>query len=207
MTPVAAVLLAAGASVRFGPDNKLVAEIDGRPLVRAVADAILGSEIAEVVVVTGADAALIERALGGLPVRFAHNPHWQDGMGSSIATGASALGDTIEAAFIVPGDMPLLTPGLLQSLIAAFDRHGGAPIVYPARPDGEQRNPVLWPRRFFPQLRAFSGPEGAKALLRTLLSESVAVTGDPAAFADVDTPADLQQAMRRLDAAAQKSVA
>ena len=63
MAEVVAVLLAAGASTRFGTANKLVAEIDGRPLVRAVADAVLGAGVAEVVVVTGADAALIERAL------------------------------------------------------------------------------------------------------------------------------------------------
>jgi CTP:molybdopterin cytidylyltransferase MocA len=53
MAEVAAILLAAGASTRFGPENKLVAEINGRPLVRATADAVLGAGIAEVVVVTG----------------------------------------------------------------------------------------------------------------------------------------------------------
>jgi molybdenum cofactor cytidylyltransferase len=206
MAQVAAVLLAAGTSARFGPENKLVARIGGRALVYTVADALLGAGIAEVVVVTGADAALIERAMEGLTVRFVHNARWQDGMGSSIAAGVSALSDAIEAVFIVPGDMPLLTAGVLRSLIAAFDRHGGAPIVYPATPDGAQRNPVLWPRRLFPKLRALSGPEGAKALLRTLLAESVAVAGDPAAFADIDTPADLQRAAGKLDTA-QKPIA
>ena len=194
MTEVAAVVLAAGASTRFGTANKLVAEINGRPLVRATADAVLGAGIAEVVVVTGSDAPLIEPALEGLPVRFVHNAHWQDGMGSSIATGVAALRDTAGAAFIVPGDMPLLTVGLLRSLIAAFERHSGAPIVYPATPDGAQRNPVLWPSRLFPELRALSGPEGAKALLRPLLAESVVVDCDPAIFVDIDTPADLLRA-------------
>jgi molybdenum cofactor cytidylyltransferase len=194
MAEVVAVLLAAGASTRFGTANKLVAEIDGRPLVRAVADAVLGAGVAEVVVVTGADAALIERALEGLPVRFVHNAHWQDGMGSSIAAGVAALCDTADAAFIVPGDMPLLTVGLLRSLITAFERHSGGPIVYPATPDGAQRNQVLWPSRLFPELRALSGPAGAKALLRPLLAESVAVACDPAIFVDIDTPADLLRA-------------
>ena len=205
MANVAAVLLAAGASARFGPENKLVARIGGRPLVRCVAEAVASSGVSEIVAVTGADAALIEGALDGLPVRFAHNATWQDGMGTSIAAGVSALGESADGAFIVPGDMPLLTTDLLQSLIAAFDRHGGGPIVYPATPDGEQRNPVLWPRRFFPKLRALSGPEGGKALLRTLAVETVAVPCDPAAFADVDTPAELRQVAERLDAAAHKS--
>jgi molybdenum cofactor cytidylyltransferase len=115
-------------------------------------------------------------------------------MGSSIAAGVAALCDTADAAFIVPGDMPLLTVGLLRSLITAFERHSGGPIVYPATPDGAQRNPVLWPSRLFPELRALSGPAGAKALLRPLLAESVAVACDPAIFVDIDTPADLLRA-------------
>jgi molybdenum cofactor cytidylyltransferase len=194
MAEVAAVLLAAGASTRFGTENKLVAEINGRPLVRATADAVLGAGIAEVVVVTGSEPGLVERALDGLSIRFSHNAGWPDGMGSSIATGVAALRDTVDAAFIVPGDMPLLTVGLLRSLIAAFERQNGAPIVYPTTPDGAQRNPVLWPSRLFPELRALSGPAGAKALLRPLLAESVAVACDPAIFVDIDTPADLLRA-------------
>jgi molybdenum cofactor cytidylyltransferase len=201
MAEVAAVLLAAGASTRFGTENKLVAEINGRPLVRATADAVLGAGIAEVVVVTGSEPGLIEGALDGLSIRFMHNAGWQDGMGSSIATGVAALRDTAEAAFIVPGDMPLLTVGLLRSLIAAFERHNGAPIVYPTTPDGAQRNPVLWPSRLFPELCALSGPAGAKALLRPLLAESVAVACDPAFFVDVDTPADLLRAAVLTDTA------
>ncbi len=195
MTEVAAVLLAAGVSTRFGPENKLVAEFDGRPLVRAVADAILNSEIAEVVVVTGADAAPIERALEGLPVCFVHNARWQNGMGSSIAAGVSALGDTADAAFIVPGDMPLLTAGLLRRLIAAFERHNGAPIVYPATADGAQRNPVLWPRRQFPLLTALGGRGGAKTLLQRFASSCTAVkVPDDKVLADVDTVDDLAAA-------------
>src|ERR1700730_7214502 len=184
MAEVAAVLLAAGASTRFGTENKLVAEINGRPLVRATADAVLGAGIAEVVVVTGPEPGLVERALDGLSIRFMHNAGWQDGMGPSIAAGVAALRDTVDAAFIVPGDMPLLTVGLLRSLIAAFERQSGAPIVYPTTPDGAQRNPVLWPSRLFPELRALSGPAGAKALLRPLLAESVAVACDAAIFVD-----------------------
>ncbi|MGZ5822597.1 MAG: nucleotidyltransferase family protein [Hyphomicrobium sp.] len=201
MAEVAAVLLAAGASTRFGTANKLVAEINGLPLVRAVADAVLDAGVAELVVVTGSEPGPIERALDGLSIRFIHNARWQDGMGSSIAAGVAALRDRVDAGFIVPGDMPLLTVGLLRSLITAFERHSGAPIVYTATPDGAQRNPVLWPSRLFPELRALSGPAGAKALLRPLLAESVAVACDPVIFIDIDTPADLLRAAVLTDAA------
>ena len=65
--------------------------IGGKPLIRSVAEQIVLSG-AEVVVVTGYDHLLIEKALADLPLRFAHNLSWPSGMGSSIAVGATAVG-------------------------------------------------------------------------------------------------------------------
>jgi molybdenum cofactor cytidylyltransferase len=199
MLGVGAVLLAAGASTRYGAENKLAAEIDGRPLVRIVADFLAAAGLLEIIVVTGAGAEEVERALAGLPARFARNARWQSGMGSSIAAGVSALSPDIAGAFVVPGDMPLLTAPLLRRLIAEFERNGGEKIVYPATPRGEQRNPVLWPREYFPELRALSGREGAKALLKSLSAECVALACDPVAFVDIDTPADLAKVSGQLE--------
>jgi molybdenum cofactor cytidylyltransferase len=70
--------------------------------------------------------------------------------------------------------------------------------VFPATAAGEQRNPVLWPRRFFPKLMALSGREGAKRLLQSLGSESVSIVADDAGtFADIDTIADLEASLDR----------
>jgi molybdenum cofactor cytidylyltransferase len=151
MAEIDAVLLAAGASQRFGADNKLLANIEGKPLIRWVAEEIMHSG-AEAVVVTGCDNLLIEKALEGLPLRFAHNPSWTRGMASSIAADVMALGSQALGALIVPGDMPFLTSALLKDLMAAFHENQGSSIVYPTTRAGEQRNPVLWPRRFFPLL-------------------------------------------------------
>jgi molybdenum cofactor cytidylyltransferase len=201
MGRIAAVVLAAGASNRFGAENKLLARIGGRPVVRRVAEAAVGGGAADVVVVTGCDRPLIEEALSGLAVRFAHNANWQAGMGSSIAVGVAALGEDSEGALIVPGDMPLLTSLLIASLAAAFERGGRASIIYPATPSGEQRNPVLWPRRLFPKLMALSGREGAKRLLESLGREAVSLTAEEAALADIDTLADLETARAYLGSA------
>jgi molybdenum cofactor cytidylyltransferase len=193
MGKLAAVVLAAGASNRFGADNKLLASIGGCPLVRRGVEAILASTEIEVWVVTGHDRPLIEKALSDLPVRFVHNENWPTGMGSSIAVGISALGEGVEGAFVLPADMPFISATLLRRLVTVFEQHDGHAIVFPALPTGEQRNPVLWPRRFFPKLRTLSGQEGAKQILQDLKSESVVVAvSDGAVLADIDTRGELE---------------
>ena len=113
MAGIGAVLLAAGASTRFGGGNKLLAELGGRPLVAHAADALLGSGVDEIVVVTGRNSEQVRQILARTAVRFAHNKGWIRGMGSSIASGLRALGSQPSGAFVVPGDMPFLTAGRL----------------------------------------------------------------------------------------------
>jgi molybdenum cofactor cytidylyltransferase len=148
--------------------------------------------------VTGCDHLLIEKALEDLPLRFAHNPNWSTGMGSSIAAGVMALGSQASGAFIVPGDMPFLTSALLKNLMCTFNESRGTSIVYPITLAGEQRNPVLWPRRFFPLLASLNGRGGAKRLLATSIDSRKQVpVVDGGAFADIDVPADLEAARSR----------
>lgn len=192
MMNIGAVLLAAGASLRFGADNKLLAKIGGKPLIRRVAEEVVDSG-AELIVVTGCDHLPIENALEGLPLLFAHNLSWPRGIGSSIAAGVIVLGSQALGAFIIPGDMPFLTSALLKNLRTTFNENRSASIVYPTTPRGEQRNPVLWPRRFFPLLASLNGWEGAKHLLATCVDSQKRVpVVDENVFADVDCPADLE---------------
>jgi molybdenum cofactor cytidylyltransferase len=189
-------VLAAGASRRFGEGNKLLARI-GRPtLIERVVDA-LAADVGEIVVVTGWDRDGVEEALRGRSVRFTHNERWEEGMGASIGTGIAALHATATAVFIVPGDMPLLTPHLVAKLIEAFKDAGGERIVIPSTGAGEQRNPVLWPRRHFGALLALPPATGGKALLQLVAAECVPVTVDDAALDDIDTAAELEAARER----------
>jgi molybdenum cofactor cytidylyltransferase len=195
MVRLVAVVLAAGASSRFGDANKLIEPIEGRALVRRAVEAMLAAGVHEIVVVTGHEPAVIEAALDGLGVRFVHNAGWQAGLGSSIGSGVAALGPDIDGAFIVPGDMPFVDPATIRELAFAFERAPTTPIVYPATAKGEQRNPVLWPRRHFAELISLPGPDGAKQLLQTFKGEWVAVPAmTDAMFTDVDTQADLDAA-------------
>jgi molybdenum cofactor cytidylyltransferase len=198
---IGAVLLAAGASRRFGAADKLTAPLAGKPLVRWSAEAVASSSLAPVVVVTGADPAPIAAALAGLSgLRFVANPDAERGMGTSVAAGIAALADEqLDGAAIVPGDMPLLSPALIDTLVAAFDAEAGARIVYAAATDGAQRNPVLWPARHFGALNRLDGAAGGKALLAAHAAEGKAVPVAPDwRLADIDTRADLENAARRL---------
>ncbi|HML91092.1 nucleotidyltransferase family protein [Methyloceanibacter sp.] len=193
MSGLGAILLAAGRSSRFGDANKLLADIDGRPMVRAVAETLFGANcIDEVLVVTGHDAGAVEIVLEDLPVRFVHNADWHDGMGGSIARGVAGLSASLDGVAIVPGDMPFLTVDLIKALGAKFKEQNGRLIVFPATPAGEQRNPVLWPRRFFGLLEGLSGAQGAKRLLSELAESCIAVLiHDETALRDVDEIDDL----------------
>lgn len=189
--PLGAVLLAGGASRRFGADNKLLAEVGGAPILAKVAREILASGVGELIVVTGAEHAAYMTALDGLPVRFVANARWDEGIGGSIAAGVRALSEIPQGVFIVPGDLPNLTGAVFQQLAEVFTEAAGNRIVVPVTAGGEQRNPVLWPRRLFPRLAALSGPKGGKSLLDTLPDERLDVAfGDESVFADIDTPGD-----------------
>ena len=197
---VTAVLLAAGASTRFGLRNKLLAEVGGEALVARVARALLRSRAAKILVVTPPDGSPISTALGALPfgsrIALIANPDPVRGIASSIATGVRSVDAASDGVMIVPGDMPDLDCGHFDRLLAAFDVKGGDALVYAATADGRQRNPVVWPRRLFGALAALQGDIGGKPLIaaeRDMRPDRVvAVTfDDEAVFRDVDRPEDL----------------
>lgn len=190
---IAAVLLAAGSSRRFGAANKLLADIGGAPLVLRAAQALALSGVNELIVVTGHEAETVRIALGSLKATFVHNPHHLHGIGTSVAAGIGALPVHHAGALVVQGDMPNLDRAVIDQLIARFHACGGDRIVVPVGPDGAQGNPVLWPRRLFGALAALTGDTGGKTLIAVDAAgvECVAI-GKASLFADIDTPADLK---------------
>jgi molybdenum cofactor cytidylyltransferase len=199
---IAAVVLAAGQSSRMGGPNKLLAEIGGRPLVRHVVDAALGSRARPVLVVTGHQRDKVEAALAGLPVKFVHNPHFADGLGTSLKAGIAALAGLpaeVDGAVVCLGDMPQVDASLIDRLIGAFDPDHGALVVVPTI-DGKRGNPVVWSRRFFPDLMAVEGDVGARYLIGryTEAVAEVPLTGT-AALTDVDTPEALEAVRAELE--------
>jgi len=185
---IAAVVLAAGRSTRMGGPNKLLAEIRGRPLVRIVVDEAVASHAKPVIVVVGHERGEVEKALAGLPVQFVHNPDFAQGLGTSLKAGIAAVPAEADGAIACLADMPQVDASLLNRLIAAFDPDRGALIVMPTA-EGRRGNPVLWSRRFFPDLMAIEGDVGARHFIGRYSEAAVEVPLEgKAALVDVDTP-------------------
>jgi molybdenum cofactor cytidylyltransferase len=185
---IAAVLLAAGRSTRMGGPNKLLAEIAHRPLVRIAAEEALKSRAKPVIVVDGHQRDQVERALAGLPLSVVHNPDFANGLGTSLKAGIAAVPADADGAIVLLGDMPQVDAALIDRLIAAFDPDRGALVVVPTF-EGKRGNPVLWSRRFFPDLMAIEGDVGARNLIGRYGEAVVEVPVEgKAALVDVDTP-------------------
>lgn len=184
---VAAVILAAGGSTRFGEPKQLLSW-HGRPLITHCADTAWIAGLSPVVVVTGAEANRIIPVLEDRDVRVMRNYRWQEGMSSSLSAGLAALPADVDAAIFIPVDQPLITAPFLQSLVAFWQTHG-AGIVVPTLDDGQRGTPVLFARRYFPELATLTGDTGGRALFAKHADDLVAMpVSDPDILADVDTP-------------------
>jgi molybdenum cofactor cytidylyltransferase len=185
---IAAVVLAAGRSTRMGGPNKLLAEIAHRPLVRIAAEAALASRARPVIVVAGHQRDELVKAVADLPVQVVHNPDFADGLATSVRAGISAVPAECDGALVCLGDMPRVDAALINRLIEAFDLERGALIALPTV-HGKRGNPVLWSRRFFPDLMAVEGDVGGRHLIERYGEAVVEVPlAGEAQLADVDTP-------------------
>ncbi|HEX7776102.1 MAG TPA: molybdopterin-binding/glycosyltransferase family 2 protein [Parvibaculum sp.] len=188
---IAAVVLAAGRSSRMGAANKLLAEVEARPMVARVVDAALAAGAHPVIVVTGHQAEDVRAALADRAVTFVHNPDYADGLSTSLRAGIAALPENADAAFVCLGDMPDVSATHLGRLAAAFDPEEGRTICVPTFA-GKQGNPVLWGAEWFADMAGLKGDVGAKHLIGTHADAVCEVPmPDEATLNDIDTPEDM----------------
>jgi len=188
---IAAVVLAAGLSQRMGDHNKLLTEVEGSPMIARAVDMLRHSRVQPIVVVTGHDAAAVEAALAGLPVRVAYNPDYARGLSASLRVGLQALEPDRDGVLVVLGDMPWIARATIDALLDAFEASGEGSICVPTY-DRKRGNPVLWPARHFDEMKALAGDVGARHLLAQYDDEVCEVEVDDAGvLRDVDVSDDL----------------
>jgi molybdenum cofactor cytidylyltransferase len=186
---VAAVVLAAGGSTRFGKPKQF-ALFEGETFIRRVVAAAMEAGCAPVVVVTGDDSAQITSELTRFTVTIAMNPHWQSGLGSSIAVGirhAMNLAPDVDAVALLTCDQPFVTAAVLTRLIQ-LRLTSGKPIIASAYAE-TIGIPALFDRSCFRDLLRLKGDSGAKGIILTR-PHDVASFDFPAGHIDIDTAAD-----------------
>lgn len=204
---VAGVLLAAGASSRFGDANKLLATLDGDALVRRAARPLVEADVSPRVAVVGYEADRVRDALDGLDFDVVHNPDYDRGQATSVRTGIEAIdraasddeattddeapSDDVAGAVFALGDMPFVEPATVDALVESYRAGKGAALA--AAYDGRRGNPVVFDARYFDALADVSGDVGGREILLSGDESVLVETGDPGVREDIDTRDELDR--------------
>lgn len=195
VSDVVAVVLAAGAGRRFG-GGKLLARLEGRPVLQHVLDALAAAGLDDVVVVLGDEASTIEAALAWRGERRVRNPDPARGLASSLQVGLAAVEEgsrqPVTGALIVLGDQPDLRPDAVAVILGAGSAQGGSRAIVPHYEADAGRNPVLLPRSLWSVAHDLSGDQGLGGWLAAH-PERVREVPVAGANPDIDRRADLAE--------------
>lgn len=183
---VAAILLAAGTSQRFGAEDKLLAPLAGEPLALHAARRIVELAPGRRIAVCPDDHGVLAQQLAAEGFEIVVNAHPERGLSQSLSWGiaAAALGPEV-AALICLADMPFVSAGHLRNLLTRFDS-STTPAVASSNGDATMP-PALFSRALFETLRSGEDDRGGKALL----SDAALVRADAGELLDIDQPGDL----------------
>lgn len=186
---IAGLVLAGGFGRRMGDGgNKLLRPWQGKALVRHVTEAALAAQLVGVTVATGHQADAVAATLSDLAVDIAHAPDHAAGLSATLKAGLSALPEDIDGVIVLLGDMPRITSGIIDRMIAAFSPDDGRAIIVPTS-EGRRGNPVLWDRTYMAEMMALTGDVGARVLLTRHADHVCELdVGDDGVLLDVDTP-------------------
>ena len=196
---VIAVILAAGLSLRMAPDNKLLLDFGGEPIVRRIAREAAASNARRVFVVVGHDRWNVRKAIADLPVTIVENPDYTESQMTSVRAGVLAAPEA-KGYLIIPGDMPLLTARDFDRLIDAFEALGAEKAVVPFD-ETERGNPIVIPGWSREEMYRRGINFGCRNLLINYPElVSPLKTSEPQFFQDCDTPEAYRDLLARFDA-------
>ncbi len=192
--PIAGIILAGGAGVRYGEPKQLL-PWKGRPLVWHVARKALSTGLSPVVVVGGAYTPQLIAALVDLRVEVVDNPDWAEGQSTSVKAGLGTVPTQNGAALFLLADQPQVPEMLILALVEAHSQEG-APIVAPLV-QGQRANPVLFDRETFPDFHQLTGDVGGRALFSRFPVKWIP-WHDDLPILDIDTPEDYHKLLNGL---------
>jgi molybdenum cofactor cytidylyltransferase len=186
-THIHVVVLAAGASTRFGGTKQLV-RVDGRPLLHTVVSRAVELAGHSVTVVLGAHAGELAPLLKHSPASVAVNRDWSEGIASSIREGVGHTPSTADGIMFVLADQAAVTTEDLRRLAGAWRRNPNS--IAAAQYSGGVGVPAVFPRWCFRELNELRGDRGAQSLLQRHMDRLVRLAM-PSAELDIDRPEDL----------------
>ncbi len=191
------LVLAAGRGRRFGAASKLLADVDGRPVLRHVVESALASRLDPVIVVLGAGAEAGLQAIEGIDdarLRVVFNPAWATGKASSFEVGLREVPADAPGVVALLGDMPRVKPWLIDRVLSEFELSGRLSFpIFPGAEGPAKGHPTAYPRGLFGEVGQLVGDDTAMAAVRRHWSEAVKIPlEDASTQADIDTARDLE---------------
>jgi molybdenum cofactor cytidylyltransferase len=184
------IVLAAGASKRYGERNKLLESTRGSPLVWHAVATLQAACISAVSVVIGHQSQEVKEAIESFDVAFIDNSEFAGGQSKSLQKGVAHVQQQgADAVVIALGDMPEVSVESINRLITAYTRGVGDAVA--AACDGIRGNPVLFDKSYFDGLMSVSGDKGGQKVLFEANQPVLIETGDQGVLSDVDNPGDI----------------
>ncbi len=174
-------------------EPKQLLPVRGRPLLETAVSAACDSRLDDVVVVLGAHADEIRRAVAFGRARVVLNPDFAEGMSTSLRAGVASLGVSVQRAVVILGDQPDISAELIDRLL---DAQAGSGLPAAALSfDGLLHPPVVLSRELWGDLAALEGDVGWRALVRAHPDRVAALRADrPGGHpVDVDTREDFDR--------------
>lgn len=161
---ITAIIVAAGMSRRMGGENKLLLPINGKEMFLHVVDAVLESDVDEIILVTGYESSKIKEVIEDRKLKLVNNKDYESGLTSSIQAGVTTSNGNTKGYLICLSDMPLLKKEHINTILKEYKSISEKSIFVP-KINNKRSHPILLSSRYKTEILAHQSPNGCKGII------------------------------------------